>query len=404
MPSLGADMDAGTLVEWMVKPGDEVKRGQVVAVVETQKGAIEVEIWEAGTVDRVVVEPGAKVPVGEVLALLRTAGEPAADQPAAPPTAASPTAASPTAAPPTAAPALPLAAPIAKPPPSIAAAGRQRVSPAARKLAEELGVDLSTVQPGEPGGVISREDVERAAQAARRAPLPAAAPEAAAADWQSQMRKAIAAAMSRSKREIPHYYLATDIDVTRLMTWLADENLKRSVAARLLPAVPLMKAVALALREVPELNGVWAGGAFQPSPAVHLGMAIAMRGGGLVAPAIHDAEKKNLDELMVNLRDLITRVRGGRLRSSEMADPTITLTNLGEQGVEQVLGVIYPPQVAIVGLGRIVDRPWVENGAVVSRRIMTATLAADHRVSDGHRGGLYLAALGRLLQEPDKLV
>jgi len=397
MPSLGADMDAGTLVEWMVKPGDEVKRGQVVAVVETQKGAIEVEIWEAGTVDRVVVEPGAKVPVGEVLALLRTAGEPAADQPAAPPTAASRTA-----APPTAAPALPLAAPIAKAPPSIAAAGRQRVSPAARKLAEELGVDLSTVQPGEPGGVISREDVERAAQAAKRAP--AAAPEAAAADWQSQMRKAIAAAMSRSKREIPHYYLATDIDVTRLMTWLADENLKRSVAARLLPAVPLMKAVALALREVPELNGVWAGGAFQPSPAVHLGMAIAMRGGGLVAPAIHDAEKKNLDELMVNLRDLITRVRGGRLRSSEMADPTITLTNLGEQGVEQVLGVIYPPQVAIVGLGRIVDRPWVENGAVVARRVMTATLAADHRVSDGHRGGLYLAALGRLLQEPDKLV
>ena len=404
MPSLGADMDAGTLVEWMVKPGDEVKRGQVVAVVETQKGAIEVEIWEAGTVDRVVVEPGAKVPVGEVLALLRTAGEPAADQPAAPPTAASPTAASPTAAPPTAAPALPLAAPIAKPPSSIAAAGRRRVSPAARKLAEELGVDLSTVQPGEPGGVISREDVERAAQAARRAPLPAAAPEAAAADWQSQMRQAIAAAMSRSKREIPHYYLATDIDVTRLMTWLADENLKRSVSARLLPAVPLMKAVALALREVPELNGVWAGGAFQASAAVHLGMAIAMRGGGLVAPAIHDAEKKNLDELMVNLRDLITRVRGGRLRSSEMADPTITLTNLGEQGVEQVLGVIYPPQVAIVGLGRIVDRPWVENGAVVVRRVMTATLAADHRVSDGHRGGLYLAALGRLLQEPDKLV
>ena len=218
------------------------------------------------------------------------------------------------------------------------------------------------------------------------------------------MRKAIAAAMSRSKREIPHYYLATDIDVTRLMTWLADENLKRSVAARLLPAVPLMKAVALALREVPELNGVWAGGAFQPSPAVHLGMAIAMRGGGLVAPAIHDAEKKSLDELMANLRDLITRVRGGRLRSSEMADPTITLTNLGEQGVEQVFGVIYPPQVAIVGLGRIVERPWVENGAVVPRRVMTATLAADHRVSDGHRGGLYLAALGRLLQEPDKLV
>jgi pyruvate dehydrogenase E2 component (dihydrolipoamide acetyltransferase) len=282
-------------------------------------------------------------------------------------------------------------------------AARRKISPAARRLAEELGVDITKLEPAAPGGVISREDVERAAQAASGAAARASAPGTATGDWQSQMRKAIATAMSRSKREIPHYYLATEIDVNPLMTWLADENVKRSVAARLLPVVPLMKAVARALREVPELNGVWAGGAFQASPAVHVGMAIAMRGGGLVAPAIHDAEKKSLDELMANLRDLITRVRGGRLRSSEMADPTITLTSLGEQGVEQVFGVIYPPQVAIVGLGRIVERPWVENGAVVARRVMTATLAADHRVSDGHRGALFLAALGRLLQSPDKL-
>jgi pyruvate dehydrogenase E2 component (dihydrolipoamide acetyltransferase) len=368
MPALGADMDAGTLVEWMVKPGDDVKRGQVVAVVETQKGAIEVEIWESGTVDRLAVEPGTKVPVGEVLALLRTAGETPVVQAAAP-----------------------------------APAARQKVSPAARRFAEELGIDLSKIEPSEPGGVISREDVERAAQAARVARVPAPPPEGAVAGWQSQMRAAIAAAMARSKREIPHYYLATDIDVTALTDWLTAENLKRSVAARLLPVVPMMKAVALALREVPELNGVWTRGAFQASAAVHLGMAIAMRGGGLVAPAIHDAEKKNLDELMANLRDLVTRVRGGRLRSSEMTDPTVTLTNLGEQGVERVFGVIYPPQVAIVGLGKVVERPWVVAGAVVPRRIMTATLAADHRVSDGHRGGLFLAALGRLLQNPEKL-
>lgn len=384
MPALGADMDAGTLVEWLVKPGDAVKRGQVVAVVETQKGAIEVEIWESGTLDRIVVEPGATVPVGAILALLRAEGEPVPAVPVAQPAVA---------------PAALQPEPAAKTPASTSAAGRQRISPAARLLADELGVDIAAVQASEPGGVVSRADVERAAQAARGAAAPAPA-----ADWQSRMRKAIAAAMSRSKREIPHYYLATDIDVTRLMAWLADENVKRSVAGRLLPAVPLMKAVALALREVPELNGVWADGAFQASPAVHLGMAIAMRGGGLVAPAIHDAGKKNLDELMASLRDLITRVRGGRLRSSEMADPTITLTNLGEQGVEQVLGVIYPPQVAIVGLGRIVERPWVDNGAVVARRVMTATLAADHRVSDGHRGGLYLAALRQLLQAPDKLL
>jgi len=385
MPSLGADMDAGTLVEWKVAPGDAVKRGQVVAVVETQKGAIDVEIWEDGTVDRLVVNPGAKVPVGEALALLRAPGE-------APGAAIPAPAASARAAPAPSAPAAP---------PPAAAPARAKVSPAARKRAEELGVVLAAVQPAAPGAPVTIEDVERVARAGA-----AAAPaerKAAAPDWHAQMRKAIAAAMSRSKREIPHYYLSTDIDVTAVTGWLAAENLKRGVAERLLPVVPLMKAVALALKQVPELNGFWLDGAFRPAGAVHLGMAIAMRGGGLVAPAIHDADGKDLDRLMADLRDLILRVRGGRLRSSEMSDPTVTLTSLGEQGVEGVFGVIYPPQVAIVGLGKITDRARVDNGTVVARKGLTATLAADHRVSDGHRGALFLAILGRLLQEPEKL-
>ena len=377
MPSLGADMDAGTLVSWSVKPGDAVKRGQVVAVVETQKGAIDVEIWQDGIVEKLVVEPGAKVPVGALLATVAVNSEAAA--PAAP------------------APQKPAAAvpPAIAPAPAAAPPARAKVSPAARKLAEELGVDVSTLVPGAADGVISRADVERAAKGAKPPPK--------AADWHAQMRAAIAAAMSRSKREIPHYYLATDIDVTKVSDWLAAENLKRSVTERLLPAVPYMKAVALALREVPELNGFWSDGAFKPSAAVHLGMAIAMRGGGLVAPAIHDAETKSLDQLMADLRDLITRVRGGRLRSSEMSDPTVTLTSLGDLGVDGVFGVIYPPQVAIVGLGKVGERPRVEGGAVVVRKVVTATLAADHRASDGHRGGLFLAALDKLLQEPEKL-
>lgn len=387
MPSLGADMEAGTLVEWHIKPGDAVKRGQVVAVVETQKGAIEVEIWEDGVVERLVVQPGAKVPVGEVLAVLRGGGEGEAPALVAPPAAApTPTATVTTAA------------------PATIAADRRKVSPSARRQAQELGVDLATVQSQEADGVISRADIERAAAIGKQtAAAPAAPPEATAGDWRVQMRKAIAAAMSRSKREIPHYYLATDIDVTSLLTWLTAENAKRSVAERLLPAVPLMKAVALALREVPELNGFWIDGAFRSSTAVQLGMAIAMRGGGLVAPAIHDADHRTCDELMAALRDLIARVRGGRLRSSEMADPTVTLTSLGEQGVAQVFGVIYPPQVAIIGLGRISERPWVTAGTVAARQVLTASLAADHRASDGHRGALFLAALDRLLQAPEKL-
>jgi pyruvate dehydrogenase E2 component (dihydrolipoamide acetyltransferase) len=390
MPTLGADMEAGTLVEWLVKPGDEVKRGQVVAVVETQKGAIEIEIWENGTVDRLVVETGRKVPVGEVLALLRAPGEAVAAAPVAQARRIEPTP-RPEAAPP--------APPRAAPAPGAPA--RARISPSARQLAGELGIDAQSVQPAEPGGVISRADVERAAAARKAAPAAAAKP--AAPDWHAQMRKAIAAAMSRSKREIPHYYLATDIDVTVVTGWLAAENEKRGVAERLLPVVPLMKAVAVALREVPELNGFWVDGAFRPSAAVHLGMAIAMRGGGLVAPAIHDADKKSLDALMADLRDVTTRVRGGRLRGSEMSDPTITLSSLGEQGVEGVFGVIYPPQVAIVGLGKVTERAWAHQGTVAIRKVMTATLSADHRVSDGHRGGLFLAALARLLQEPEKL-
>ncbi|ARO88865.1 branched-chain alpha-keto acid dehydrogenase subunit E2 [Nitrosospira lacus] len=395
MPSLGADMEAGILVDWLIKPGDPVKRGQVAAVVETQKGAVDVEIWESGIVDKLVVETGSKVPVGEILAFVRAPDESVAKtaqtfgKPEIPHVEAGP--GHPT-----------VELPTSRMAPVSAAASaegetRVRVSPSARKLAEELGVDIASVRPAEPGGVVSREDVELAAQVRKPAP------KEKGAGWQAKMRSAIAAAMSRSKREIPHYYLATDIDVTAVTGWLDAENLKRSVTERLLPVVPFMKAVALALHEVPELNGFWVDGKFQSSSTVHLGMAIAMRGGGLVAPAIHDADKKRLDELMSDLRDLITRVRSGRLRSSELSDPTITFTSLGEQGVKGVFGVIYPPQVAIIGLGKVTERPWIENGAVVVRKIATATLSADHRASDGHRGGLFLAALDRLLQKPEQL-
>ena len=217
------------------------------------------------------------------------------------------------------------------------------------------------------------------------------------------MRKVIAAAMAHSKREIPHYYLGTQIDMSRAMAWLQAENLKRPITGRLLYSVALLKAVALAIREVPEMNGFWLDGAFKPSDAIHVGVAISLRQGGLIAPAIHDVDKQSLDEIMVNLRDLVKRVRAGVLRSSEIADATITVTSLGEQGVETVFGIIYPPQVALVGFGKVVERPWAAGGMVGARPIAMATLAADHRASDGHRGGLFLAAIDRILQEPEKL-
>lgn len=389
MPILGADMTAGTLVEWRKRPGDRVGRGDVIAEVETDKGLIDVEVFVGGVIERLLVEAGATVPTGTVLATIRedvVAAEPRSAPPAAVP---EPKAAIAAPTPPTA----------AVPPPREARrpGERVRVSPLARKVAAQLEIDATTVRGTGAGGVVTREDIERAA--AERAAAPPARGRVDAA----RMRQTIGAAMARSKREIPHYYLAHTIDLHRVTTWLAAENARRPVTERLLYGVLLIKAVALALREVPELNGLWRGDHPEPSTAIHVGVAISLRGGGLVAPALHDADRRDLGDLMRAFRDLVQRARGGGLRSSELSDPTITVTSLGEQGVETVFGIVYPPQLAIVGFGKIVERPWIVDGVVVARPLIAATLSADHRVTDGHRGGLFLAAVERLLQSPERL-
>jgi pyruvate dehydrogenase E2 component (dihydrolipoamide acetyltransferase) len=361
---LGADMDAGTLVEWTKHPGDAVARGDIVAVVDTQKGAIEIEVFEDGILDQILVQPGAKVPVGTILAHIRGTGT----------TATAP-------------------APAAPAPP--ASTTRARVTPMARKLAADLGIDLARVMATGPDGAITHQDVQRAAQAA--------APAAAPVDRGTAMRSAIAAAMARSKRDIPHYYLSTDIDMSAALAWLRAENEKRPMTERMIPPVLLIKAVALALREVPELNGTWVDGAFRKGPGIHTGCAISLRGGGLVAPALHDADRSTLPALMRSFQDLVARARAGALRSSELADPTITISNLGDQGVDAAFGIIYPPQVAIVGFGRISNRPWAAADRIDARPLVTATLSADHRATDGHRGGIFLTAVDRWLQTPEML-
>ncbi len=398
MPSLGTDMVAGTLVLWRVQPGDHVKRGHILADVETDKGIIEIEVFEDGVIEQLLIEPGTEVPVGTALAMIRATG--AAVAAAAPPPVALPPAQGPSQAvsrPPQPAPVQP---------PAVIAGKRLRVSPLARRLAAELGVDLSTIQGTGPEGAIERADIERAAAAAKptAAVPPVVAPgrtggTRAAGDFQAGMRRAIAAAMARSKREIPHYYLQTRIDMSRALHWLEAENQKRAIKDRLLPAVLLIKAVARALGSVPELNGYWLDDRFQAQESIHVGFAIALRQGGLVAPALRHADMQSLDELMASLRDLITRVRAGRLRSSEMTDATITVTSLGDLGVETVYGVIYPPQVALVGFGKILEQPWAEHGLLGVRPLLTATLAADHRASDGSHGARFLDTLNRLLQE-----
>jgi pyruvate dehydrogenase E2 component (dihydrolipoamide acetyltransferase) len=222
-------------------------------------------------------------------------------------------------------------------------------------------------------------------------------------DFQTAMRIAIAAAMSKANREIPHYYLEQRIDMSRALRWLEEENQRRTIKDRLLPVLILLKATARALADVPELNGFWVDDHHQISESIHIAFAISLRQGGLVTPAIHDVDMKNWDELREAVTDLILRTRANRLRSSELTDGTITLTSLGDRGVDKVFGVIYPPQVALVGFGKTTDQPWVENGLLGVRPVLVATLAGDHRATDGHKGALFLEALNKYLQEVEKL-
>lgn len=369
MPSLGAEMEAGKLTKWFVSPGDRVKRGDIIAEVETDKSNISIEVFNSGIVDRLAAQVGEKLPVGTVLAYIRSDGE------------------------------RPSAAPAAPGP-----AARIPASPLARRKARELGIDLATVTGTGPHGAIEVADVERAAAAKpAAAPAPPAAAPAAPAPALTGMRRAIAAAMAKSNREIPHYYLETRIDMHAALQWLEETNAQRSIADRILPAALLLKAVAVALTHVPELNAYWVDDRYEPKEGIHVGMAISLRQGGLVIPAIHDVDEKSVAEVMTAMHDLITRARTGGLKSSELTDGTITVTNLGDLGVDTVYGVIYPPQVALVGFGKIRNEAHVVEEMIGVRPLMSATLAGDHRATDGHRGAQFLVALDEALASPEKL-
>lgn len=455
MPSLGADMDQGTVLEWLVKPGDVVHKGDLVAVVDTAKSAVDVETFEDGVVERLLVEPGRTVDVGTPLALIAAEGAaavvPAAVVPAA---AAEAPPGPPVAAPPVTRPqvirpraAHPTASPVVRrfakeldvdldqvvgtgkggrvthADVELAAAAREqrpRITPYARRRARELGVDLRAL-PATPGRPLRARDVETAAPAVptqKSTPVPAAVPAkkptpvpapvpartpAAGADRAAAMRSAIATLMARSAREIPHYYLTDTVDLGAASEWLRRHNEGLPVSRRVVAAALFCKATARAAREVPELNGYWENGAFRPAEEVHVGLAVSLRGGGLVTPAIHDAADLPVPELMDVLRDLVQRARRGVLHRREMTEGTITVTNLGERGAESVLGVIFPPQVALLGFGRVVERPWAEGGLLGVRPTVTVTLAADHRASDGHTGGRLLEVVRRLLASPEEL-
>ena len=398
MPSLGADMEAGTLIEWSVAPGDKVSRGDIIAVVETDKGNIDVEVWEDGVVEQLLVEPGTEVPVETPLAVIGT-GMPEKREPAL-----SPKPVEVEEQPATTVEELVVRkAGRANGAPSEPGNRRIKASPLARKMAEKLGLDLARIEGHGPRGVIQKADILMATAGGTKAAEPAQKEPSVSAPSQDGYRRAIASAMSRSNRDIPHYYVKTRIDMSRALEWLSRHNAQVSAQERLLPIALLSRAVALALKKTPELNGFWEGESLRKSDSVHLGITISLRGGGVVNPSLRDAQGLTLTQTMTALSDLIERSRRGRLRASEMDTATITLTNLGDRGVEEVYGVIYPPQVALVGFGTIREQPWAENGMLGVRPVVTATLAGDHRATDGRTGAQLLEAVDKLLQQPEKL-
>ncbi len=406
MPSLGADMEAAKLIEWLVQPGDRVARGDVVAVVETQKGAIEIEIFEAGEVVALEASVGQTLPVGAPLALVRAAGEAVAtpsEQQTASPVEIPPE--PPVEVPELPGPEIPVGPPVEVPPempPDELSAVPPPASPAARARAAASGLSLASLGGSGPGGAILLADVERhLADALSHKPSPGPAPRPGLD--MAEMRKAIAAAMVRSKREIPHYYLSQTIDLQPATDWLAAANQGRAPDDRLLMGALFVRATVRALAKAPELNGRFNDDGFAASGPVHAGLVVALRGGGLIAPAIRDADALSLAALMAAMRDLVARARSGRLRNSELTTGTITVSNMGEGGVDTLFGVIYPPQVALVGFGAPRQRPMVVGDAVVPRHTVTVTLAADHRVSDGRRGARLLTEIERLVMEPATL-
>ncbi|MCU4651709.1 2-oxo acid dehydrogenase subunit E2 [Roseibacterium sp. SDUM158016] len=406
MPSLGADMEAGKLVEWLVKPGDTVHRGDVVAVVETQKGAIEIEIFQDGTVTELLAELGRELPVGAPLATVLAEGEAPPATTAAPPRAPEPEPEpepepaedrAPAMAPPIPPPApetprTPPARPAAPAPP--VRTGARPASPAARQLAEKLGVDIAALKGSGPGGAILLADVEHAAPGK---PKTSASP-------MEEMRKAIAAAMTRAKRTIPHFYLSETIDVDPAIAFLETRNEGCPPAERILLGALFVRAATLAAAKVKTMNGHYLEDrGYVPAQVVNPGVAIALRGGGLVAPALMDAGAMTLEQTMAGMRDLVTRARAGRLRGSEMTEGTITISSLGDTGAEAMTGVIFPPQVALVGIGAPHLRPWVVEGSVVPRHVVTLTMSADHRVSDGRQVARFIAEFEDLMQRPEDL-
>jgi pyruvate dehydrogenase E2 component (dihydrolipoamide acetyltransferase) len=388
MPSLGADMEDGTLVEWRKKAGDKVHRGDIIADVETQKGLIEIEIFDEGIIEKLLIEKGTKVPVGTPMAYIKSTNI------------------------------LPeiketkqflikdSETPLIKKKQPLFSEKKIKVSPLARRIASEHNIDVSVINGTGENGAITKEDIENIIIQRKtineKEKMEVLSEISKYKDFTNNIRLAVAAAMTKSNLEIPHYYLEKKIDMTKTLAWMNEVNNQIPANKRLLPAAILIKAVARALKDVPELNAIWEKD-LHIKNEINIGFVVSLHKGGIIVPAIHSADLKTVDEIMETLNDIIPRARALKLRSSELSDSTITITSIGEGGADTVYGVIYPPQVAIIGFGNISEQPFAENGMLGIRPIVNVTIAGDHRATDGLTGSRFLISLSKNLQNPETI-
>jgi len=412
MPKLGFDMAEGTLVRWVKNEGETINKGDVLAEIETDKATVEVESSASGVVRKLLVDQGAVVPIGAPIAIVGSADEkiesPAdggkqKTAPASAPAAPAAPSAGTVQTPAKAAPAPPTAVPVPT--------GPVKASPLAKKMARDAQVDLSRVQGSGPGGRVVRKDIE-AALAGGAVGAPSAVGLAAPftpvshedqAVPLTKLRLAIARRMGEAKQTVPHFYVTHEYKMEALLSMrtqynaILPENEKTSVNDY------VVKAVALALREFPNLNASFAGDKVVRHGAVHVGVAVAVEN-GLLTVVCRDSDQKPLRQISMELKSMAGRARSGKVRPEDIEGSTFSVSNMGMFDVENFLAIINPPEAAILAVSSAREVPVVENGAVKAGWRMKATISVDHRVSDGAEGAQFMQALAKYIEEPLRLL
>jgi pyruvate dehydrogenase E2 component (dihydrolipoamide acetyltransferase) len=403
MPKMGYDMTEGTILRWRKQEGDEVKRGEIIAEIETTKVTVEVEAYASGILRKILVREGQTVPVGQVIALIAGRDEaiPGLVERAAPSVKEAPTPAMKAAE----------AALVAK----EEAAPRIAASPLARQIAREQGIDLRLIRGTGPGGRIIKEDVEaflerRVAEVPRPAPAPvAAAPVAAPHEIPyeerdlSRIRQTIARRMVESKKVAPHFSVTSDIDMTEAVKLRKALNALAGEGAKISVTDMLVKAAAKALLEFREVNASFAEGKLRIYQRINIGIAVALEQ-GLVTPVIPDCDTKSLTQIAQEAKELVERARTGRSRPEDFTPGTFTISNLGMFDVEEFVAIINPPEAAILAVGSVIPRPVVVDGEVKVADRMKVTLSADHRIIDGAVAARFLQRFKLFLEQPLHLV